>query len=309
MLHSTQNKHILEYMNRSTEKQVKRTLLGMVSFLCVLACIYTLWIFYQSSRNNNEGTVPGRLEVVVPTSTPIAKTEEKTEVPPPKELSTFITIKDSCDIHFEGECVRVRSGPGVSFPVVTKLRNSIVLKVSTTTVDADGHTWYQIIFDETLTYPERVVGKWYVASDFVDIFTNEGNKTIWENESATTTKYVIVDRSEQKLYAYEGDILFMEISISTGLGLSPTPRGTFTVFKMTPTRYMQGPLPGYTDVYDLPGVPWNLYFTEEGAVIHGAYWHDSFGTRYSHGCVNLLPSDAGKLYAWAELGMKVIVRD
>lgn len=296
-------------MNRSTEKQVKRTLLGMVSFLCVLACIYALWIFYQSSQNGNQGIVPGSLEVVVPTSTPITKTEEETEVLPPKELSTFITIKDSCDIHFVGECVRVRSGPGVSFPVVEKLRNNILLMVSTTTVEADGHTWYQIVFDESLAYPERVASEWWVASDYTDTFKDEGNKTIWENESATTTKYVVVDRSEQKLYAYEGDSLFMEIHISTGLQLSPTPRGTFTVFKMTPTRYMQGPLPGYTDVYDLPGVPWNLYFTEEGAVIHGAYWHDSFGTRYSHGCVNLLPSDAGKLYAWAVLGMKVTVRD
>lgn len=296
-------------MNRNSKKQTIRTISSVVVFLFVLAGIYALWLFYQSAQSERGGTTSGSLEVVVSSSTPKTKMEGVTEVPPPKKLSTFITIKESCDIHFVGECVRVRSGPGVSFPVVEKLRNNIVLKVSTTTVEADGHTWYQIVFDETLTYPERVVGKWYVAGDFVDTFTDEGNKTIWEDESATTTKHVIVDRSEQKLYAYEGDTLFMEISISTGLEFSPTPRGTFTVFKMTPTRYMQGPLPGYTDVYDLPGVPWNLYFTNEGAVIHGAYWHDSFGIRYSHGCVNLLPSDARKLYAWAVLGMKVIVRD
>ena len=74
---------------------------------------------------------------------------------------------------------------------------------------------------------------------------------------------------------------------------------------------MQGPLPNLESkqVYDLPGVPWNLYFTEGGAVIHGAYWHTAFGTAYSHGCVNLSITDAKKIYDWAPVGTKVTVRD
>ena len=74
---------------------------------------------------------------------------------------------------------------------------------------------------------------------------------------------------------------------------------------------MQGPLPNLLDrqVYDLPGVPWNLYFTHGGAVIHGAYWHTSFGSQYSHGCVNLPPDTARELYNWADLGTTVIVQD
>ncbi len=299
-------------MNHGSAKRVVRILSSVVTFFFLCAGVYALWVFYKSTSEQYQSTTPGGLEVVVTPSVPKGDVSEEVaheEIPAPKELFPFIIIKDSCDIHFVGECVRVHGGPGLSFPVIEKLRNNILLRVSTTTVEADGHTWYQIIFDESLAYPERVVGEWWVAAEFTDTLQDEGNKTIWENESATTTKHVIIDRSEQKLYAYEGDTLFMEISISTGLALSPTPRGTFTVFKMTPTRYMQGPLPGHTDVYDLPGVPWNLYFTDEGAVIHGAYWHNSFGSRYSHGCVNLLPADAQKLYAWAVLGMKVTVRD
>ena len=66
---------------------------------------------------------------------------------------------------------------------------------------------------------------------------------------------------------------------------------------------MQGPIPGLSDqYYDLPGVPWNLYFTEYGAVIHGAYWHDNFGQPSSHGCVNLPIDEARKLYLWADVG-------
>ena len=112
------------------------------------------------------------------------------------------------------------------------------------------------------------------------------------------------------LYAYDGEILFMTEPISTGLNLTPTPRGTFTIFKMTPSRFMQGPIPDVSDqIYDLPGVPWNLYFTEDGAVIHGAYWHDHFGKRWSHGCVNLPPQKAKELYFWADIGISVNVKN
>ena len=44
-------------------------------------------------------------------------------------------------------------------------------------------------------------------------------------------------------------------------------------------------------------------------MIHGAYWHDNFGKKWSSGCVNLDPEKAKELYMWAEIGMEVTVRD
>ena len=127
---------------------------------------------------------------------------------------------------------------------------------------------------------------------------------------ATNTKRIIVDRSEQMLYAYDGQELFMKQPVSTGLVDMPTPRGSFKIFSKVPSRYMQGPLPGISEQeYDLPGVPWTMYFTNEGAAIHGAYWHDKFGTVWSHGCVNLPISKAEELYKWTPLGTPVLVRD
>jgi hypothetical protein len=246
--------------------------------------------------------------VIVGTST---SSEQAVLLPIEKVLFEFVEVVDGCGPHFEGECLRVRSGPGTDYPVVERLRNGIVLKVGGR-IERDGVEWYKIVFDEWLRYPERVKGDWYVAAEHVRILLDEGVKTVWENEYATTTKKTItVSRSDQMLYAFEGNELFLETPISTGLELTPTPRGTFTVFKKMPSRYMQGPLPNLPsrDYYDLPGVPWNLYFTEGGAVIHGAYWHTSFGSAYSHGCVNLEPSIAEKLYNWAELGTTVIVKD
>lgn len=226
-------------------------------------------------------------------------------------LFEYIEVTDGCSTHFQGECLNVRAGPGTDFPVQRQLRNGIILKVGGS-VQREDELWYRIVFDEWLRYPERVTGDWYVHSDYVRVLYDEGDKNSWEGGTpASTTKRIVVSRSKQTLTAYDGDTLFMQTPISTGLELTPTPRGTFTIFKKTPSRYMQGPLPNLRDrqVYDLPGVPWNLYFTSGGAVIHGAYWHDSFGSAYSHGCVNLPLPVAQELYNWADLGTTVVVED
>jgi lipoprotein-anchoring transpeptidase ErfK/SrfK len=184
----------------------------------------------------------------------------------------------------------------------------MVLEVGESQV-VNGRTWHRVVFDETLRYPERVTSDWYVAGDYVEVFFDEGPQTLWEHGASSTDKRIEVSCAEQRLRAYEGDALMLDIAISTGLPLTPTPKGAFEIYQKLPSRYMQGPLPGLASdqVYDMPGVPWNLYFTDGGAVVHGTYWHTSFGSRYSHGCVNLPPAAARDLYEWAELGTPVEV--
>lgn len=246
--------------------------------------------------------------VLVPTA---SSTDEMAILPVDRVLFEYVEVIDSCGPHFGGECLRVRGGPGTEYPVVASVRNGMVLKVGGK-VDNEERSWYKVVFDEWLRYPERMKGDWYLAADFVRILKDEGDRFVGDSDYATSgAKTITIDRSEQMLYAFLGSELFLETAISTGLELTPTPRGTFTIYKKTPSRYMQGPLPNLVDqqYYDLPGVPWNLYFTEGGAVIHGAYWHDSFGSRYSHGCVNLPTDVAHTLYTWAEIGTTVIVQD
>jgi hypothetical protein len=50
--------------------------------------------------------------------------------------------------------------------------------------------------------------------------------------------------------------------------------------------------------YELPGVPWTMLFHKDGYALHGAYWHNNFGTRMSHGCVNMRYADAQWLFRW-----------
>lgn len=49
--------------------------------------------------------------------------------------------------------------------------------------------------------------------------------------------------------------------------------------------------------YDLPNVPFTQYYLNGGYAIHGAYWHDQFGSDQSHGCINLTWADAAYLFS------------
>lgn len=231
--------------------------------------------------------------------------------PETPEQVQYIEVLNGCASGFEGACVNVRSGPGTEYPVVATLRTGIVLRVEKTIQDTERN-WYKIMFDEWVRYPDRVAKNWYIAADVVQTFRHAPPAVLSAGEEVVTSKRIIVDRSKQMLYAYDGETLFMEQSISSGNDDTPTPRGSFKIFSKTPSRYMQGPVPGITtedDVYDLPGVPWTMYFTKQGGAIHGAYWHDEFGNQHSHGCVNLPPQRAKELYEWAPLGTPVTVRD
>jgi lipoprotein-anchoring transpeptidase ErfK/SrfK len=40
-----------------------------------------------------------------------------------------------------------------------------------------------------------------------------------------------------------------------------------------------------------------MYF-DSAISLHGTYWHDGFGYRHSHGCVNMSITDAGWVFDW-----------
>jgi lipoprotein-anchoring transpeptidase ErfK/SrfK len=54
--------------------------------------------------------------------------------------------------------------------------------------------------------------------------------------------------------------------------------------------------------FELRDVPYVQYF-HEGYALHAAYWHDRFGLPRSHGCINLSPIDAMRLFRYSEPAM------
>ena len=51
--------------------------------------------------------------------------------------------------------------------------------------------------------------------------------------------------------------------------------------------------------FELRDVPYVQYF-QDGYALHAAYWHDHFGLARSHGCVNLSPTDAMRVFGFTE---------
>jgi hypothetical protein len=106
-------------------------------------------------------------------------------------------------------------------------------------------------------------------------------------------KWIEVDLSEQRLTAYEGTKVVLKAKVSTGRSRTPTVTGKFRIQRKFESQLMTGP------GYYLPAVPYVMYFHANYA-LHGAYWHNNWGTPMSHGCVNLRREDAKWLYDWTE---------
>lgn len=121
-----------------------------------------------------------------------------------------------------------------------------------------------------------------------------------QSEFQNHYKMIEVDITKQRLYSYFQSKLVRELKISSGTWKYPTPTGTYNIrSKIRSGRMSHTYGPDNPDNYDLPNVPHILPFY--GAyTIHGAYWHNNFGYRMSHGCVNLSLPDAEWMYDWAD---------
>lgn len=109
-------------------------------------------------------------------------------------------------------------------------------------------------------------------------------------------RWIDVDLSQQTLVAYEGAIPVFATLVSTGREGFETPTGSYRIYSKHIAITMDDPEAG-EEAYSIEDVPWTQYFHESYA-IHGAFWHNRFGRVRSHGCVNLSPADARRLFFW-----------
>jgi len=144
--------------------------------------------------------------------------------------------------------------------------------------DDEGILWY-------LIGPNQWIRQEFVAK-FDRVDRPVGVKGNW----------VAVDLFEQTLIAYEDDIPVFATLISSGLPQWSTNEGIFQIWARLDRDAMSGAT-GAPDAYALQDVPWTMYFDNDIS-LHGTYWHDDFGYRRSHGCVNLSISDARWVYEW-----------
>jgi hypothetical protein len=120
-------------------------------------------------------------------------------------------------------------------------------------------------------------------------------------------KMILVDLSQQRLYAFERGRLARTFLISSGTARFPTPVMSVAVRSKVPVKtYRWSYGPGNPNNYNLPGVKWNLQINGP-FYIHYAYWHNNFGHPMSHGCINVGLTDSEWIYNWADVGTKVEV--
>jgi len=119
-------------------------------------------------------------------------------------------------------------------------------------------------------------------------------------------KSIVVNLSDQWLYAYDGKRQVFDAPISTGRNGMETPTGSYSIYAKLKVQTMDGITDGVPWV--VPNVP-NVMYINGGVALHGTYWHNRFGTgaRLSHGCINLPLDAAAWLFKWAPMGTPVRV--
>lgn len=161
-----------------------------------------------------------------------------------------------------------------------------------------GVDMQDIVTLNNLTNPDLL----YVGQELIIPAAGVYTPTQAEAPAPPTTngRAIVVSVAEQRIYAYENGQLVRSHLVSTGRPETPTVLGDYKVYVKYVADDMSGP------GYFLPQVPYTMYFYS-GYAIHGTYWHNSFGRRMSHGCVNLPTAEAKWFFDFASVGTPVRV--
>jgi lipoprotein-anchoring transpeptidase ErfK/SrfK len=127
-----------------------------------------------------------------------------------------------------------------------------------------------------------------------------GPKSEMARLKKTNQRWIEVNLTTQRLIAWEGKNWVDARVISSGKSSTPTLTGVFDI----QTKYRSTTMSGAD--YSVPDVPHAMFY-DGGYAIHGAYWHNNFGTPVSRGCVNMSESGAKWLYGWASVGTPVVI--
>jgi lipoprotein-anchoring transpeptidase ErfK/SrfK len=147
---------------------------------------------------------------------------------------------------------------------------------------------------------QRTTSGFWVRTVDLMIATPQPPSDLGEGE-----KWIDVDLGRQLLVAFEGTHPVYATRVSSGRRYPwdpthdhPTPTGTFRIYEKHVSTTMDGDVAS-DGPYSIEDVPWVMYFQGSYA-LHGAFWHNLFGSTRSHGCVNLSPIDARELFFWTE---------
>jgi hypothetical protein len=155
--------------------------------------------------------------------------------------------------------------------------------------------------NKTVVYRQTTEGWWMKAID--GTITEQGPRPA---DLAPGEKWIDVNLTRKTMVALEGDKPIFATLISPGKKSSikekdhSTIQGTFRIREKHIAVTMDGDGRAASDLpYSIEDVPYVQYF-EGSYALHAAFWHNNFGHEMSHGCVNLSPLDAKRVFFWSE---------
>jgi lipoprotein-anchoring transpeptidase ErfK/SrfK len=162
--------------------------------------------------------------------------------------------------------------------------------------DRDANLWYKVIDDRKGADPF-----WVLARHMRRIMPHDLAPI-----NLGADKRIEVSIEKQQINCFEnGNLVFSTYTSSGGDGFD-TPKGDWSVVYKQVSRHMyddpENALAGDSNpnYFDLPGVPFNIFFTTMGHAIHGTFWHGDYGRPRSHGCLNVTPENARWIFRWVE---------
>jgi hypothetical protein len=190
----------------------------------------------------------------------------------------------------------VLAQPATSFWLKSVLKPRVyygqVLWADDISQTADGKVMYRLT-QRVGSTPDY----YWAPAEACRIITPEDITTIHPD---VTDKKVVVNLTRQTLSCLEGKDEVFFCRVSTGPKLTDgwaTEPGDHSVWRRLVSIHMSAG--GSTgEAFATPGIGWVSIFTNEGAAIHAAYWHNDFGLARSHGCVNTSPADAKWIWRW-----------
>ncbi len=201
-----------------------------------------------------------------------------TQVPPPGVLA-WVTVPYT----------DVRAQPDPDSRHNYRLYYDAIFRVVDVQTDASEQVWYGL--RDGLTWS----GVNWARAEHLRVIPPEEVKPL---SPEVEQKRIIIELSKQWLTCFEGEDPVFETRLSSGMPGMVTPLGVHRVLhKVHTTRMIGGVGSNY---YDLPGIGFVTYFTAKGVAIHGTYWHNDYGRRRSHGCVNTPTAAAQWVYRWCQ---------
>jgi hypothetical protein len=174
-----------------------------------------------------------------------------------------------------------------------------------------------------IAFLETKAGYWVRGKDVGVAMTPH----TWPGAAERGEKWIDVSIDEETLVLWEGKKAVFTTMVSSGQDGAKDPkttkstvRGVFRLKSKHITATMDssersvqsggampdpkaGEAPTASDKedssFELRDVPYVQYF-HDGYALHAAYWHDRFGIPRSHGCINLSPIDAMRVFRFTE---------